>query len=240
MERLKEKVYCHSCRRKTNHGIIYEHTTYSKPSDPIQWQQRYGIIQCLGCDNVGFVVVYGDEEQWEIDEFGERVWYDTYTVYPEEPKQIGSDLASWNNIEARYFEKVPDFISELYNQVVSVYNLKSNLLCAIGLRTIIEAICKDVNVQDGYIYNEDGSIKEENGRQVRSSKLVGKINGLMEKQLITINQTDILHQVRELGNYAVHEIKNPTRSTLRKGIEVIEHILISIYEMDNLKVFAKK
>ena len=94
MGNISEKVYCRECNKKTNHSILEQDNSLMhfkiSSSDykyvDIQFEDNYYIVKCNGCDSISFLREYGDEEQWEIDEDGERYWYSTFTVYPEEPK----------------------------------------------------------------------------------------------------------------------------------------------------------
>ena len=42
------------------------------------------------------------------------------------------------------------------------------------------------------------------------------------------------------GNYAVHEIENPTRKPLHIGIEIIENILYNLYDLDKYNIAPEK
>ena len=144
-------------------------------------------------------------------------------------------------INKRDFSNVPEFLANLYSQVLDAYNSESYLLSAVGLRSIIEGICKDLNVTDGYCFDESGEIKLlKDGNQLRLTNLYGKINGLVEKGLIVAKQATVLHQVRELGNYAVHEIESPTRKALYLGVEIIENILYTLYDLEKYNIAPKK
>jgi hypothetical protein len=144
-------------------------------------------------------------------------------------------------IDTKKFESVPEFIYQIYEEVIKSYNSESVLLPAAGLRTIVEAICNDVKVVNGVIYDENDQMKtDKQNNPIRNNKIVGKINGLQEKAIITTSQRKVLHQVRELGNYAVHEIHFPKRRTVKLGIEIIENILENIYELGKYSIAPKK
>jgi hypothetical protein len=240
MKKLKEKVYCRECKNKTWHEIIQEHKDGSSPEDEYQWSANYYIVQCRGCDTLAFVREYSDEDHINYGEYDKMEWYNDYYVYPEPPVKE-NDTPKLKSIEPQILNEVPDFIYGLYNQVVQVFNLNYLILCAVGLRTIIEALCKDVGIVDGLIYDEQGNPRQDKkGNYIRSSRLVGRINGLVEKGFIAHRQAKVLHQVRELGNYAVHEVEEPTRRTLKQGIEIIELLLINVYELNKYDIAPKK
>ncbi|PAK33834.1 hypothetical protein CHI08_25980, partial [Peribacillus simplex] len=148
LNRLKERVYCSKCKQKTNHLIIYTHTEKSNNNDEIQWQEQHHVVQCAGCDTKAFVKQYGDEDTW-VYRGEERVWTDVFTVYPEEPI---SEPLPYYWLEKKEFRNVPETINQLYLQIIDVYNKGYLLLATIGIRTIIEAICLDVGIKQGYLY----------------------------------------------------------------------------------------
>ncbi|WP_340010804.1 DUF4145 domain-containing protein [Paenibacillus sp. FSL H7-0690] len=243
MEILSEKLYCKRCKRHTNHKVLsndnipLSYTISASGFDDYNFHDEYHIVQCMGCDNVCFANVYSGDDCQEVDEDG-YLFYDTvYTVYPEEPKPVAIKRIFY---QVSNFTNVPSFINQVYHEVVSSFNTEANLLPAVGLRTIVEAICKEVKVIDGFVYKEDGTqVVNKEGNPLRSDNLQGKINGLHEMGIITLPQRNILHQIRLLGNYAVHEIEFPKRKTIRLGIEIIEKTLENIYELDKYDLNIK-
>jgi hypothetical protein len=53
-----------------------------------------------------------------------------------------------------------------------------------------------------------------------------------------------LHELRFLGNKAIHELEVPSRNDLETAFEIIEHILADIYDLplksDKLKTKREK
>ncbi|MED5102454.1 DUF4145 domain-containing protein [Niallia circulans] len=236
IEKLDRKSYCHTCRRDTNHGIGYKHTEHSYDIDDIQWEESYMIIQCLGCDTISFAKELSDETMLYQNEFGQWVPDTAYYTYPEPPikkQELGAP-----DHEERIFDNVPDLINVLYSQIIYAFNKKSYLLTAVGLRMMLEGICKDLNITEGFVLKEDGTrvLSKDGTTEIRNNKLVGKINGLIENGIIVQKQADILHQIRELGNATVHELEIPKRKTIRLGIEIIENMMYNIYELDKYTI----
>ncbi|WP_267890335.1 DUF4145 domain-containing protein [Leptospira venezuelensis] len=100
------------------------------------------------------------------------------------------------------------------------------MLCAAGLRAMIEGVCADQKIKKGPVEEKD-----KNGQIVTKQKgnLEGKINGLTQENLLTEKQANILHQHRFLGNTALHRLKKPDKDKLKLAIEILEHILDAIY-----------
>lgn len=231
-----KKVYCQKCNIKTNYKVLRDYETGSNGGEELQWVHKFYIIQCLGCETIAFLTEYGDEDQWEFDEHTkQRNWYNEFTVYPEEPKK--ELYIPKENLAPKKFTDVTSYIYNIYIEVIKAYNSKSYFLSALGLRTIVEAICKDRNISDGYVLNDDGEKAiNQSGEIVRSTKLNGLINGLHENGHITFNQSSVLHQIRKLGNETTHEITFPRPNTILKGINVIEMILHEIYQLDKINI----
>lgn len=103
-------------------------------------------------------------------------------------------------------------------------------LAAGGLRAIVEAICSDKGVTDGPV-----DVKDKTGasQTIRRQNLQGKIAGMAEKGILASRQADVLHAHRFLGNDALHELELPDPSDLKVAIEIIEHTLVTIYELEH-------
>lgn len=244
MKLIEEKVYCKKCNRKTNHcvlekdNILLQHTISSNDFKDVDFGfvENFYIVKCNGCDNISFLKEYGDEDQWEYDNHGDRHWYYSYTVYPEEP----INTEDFHQIKKLY--KVPKFIKELYKEVVDSYNGKSLILCCVGLRMIIEGICKSQGIDKVGLTNRDGTPKLDNATGEVKYRFLGleeKINILLEKGLITQTQSRVLHQIREMGNQTAHEIAKQDRSIIKASLEILENQLFNIYELATIELFNR-
>ncbi|MBT2581756.1 DUF4145 domain-containing protein [Planococcus sp. ISL-109] len=234
MERFSAKVYCRKCKNRNHHGIIMSHSEKSEyPYDDFDWKHEYFIVQCLGCDTVAFVSEYGDESMIDLDPHGENRHFTDVIVYPEEPKV--EKKSRYEPHKPLDFRESPEAIQIMYSQIVSAFNMESYLLSAVGLRMLVEGICKDLGIQGGYVLDESGNkkLKEDSTDEVFSKRLEGKINGLVEKNVVVQSQANILHKIRGLGNSSAHELKQPTRRTLKLAIDILEKIIEQIYELDN-------
>ncbi|HDR7687588.1 hypothetical protein CN993_00805 [Bacillus thuringiensis] len=236
IERFHSQVYCQNCKGTKYHGIIQRHIEVSKgyPYD-FDWVTKYFILHCLGCDTVAFVKEYSDETMEAEDEYGNYEYFTDITVYPEEPNT--SKKMKVNPHKERRFENAPDLIKMMYSQVVSAFNISSYLLSAVGLRMIIEGICKDLNIKDGYTLDSSGDkVRNKEGHEKRSTSLDGKINGLVEKGVIVKKQADIIHQIRKLGNSSAHDLEVPSKTTIMLALEIIENMIYNIYEIDKYTI----
>ncbi|QHA92244.1 DUF4145 domain-containing protein [Bacillus sp. N1-1] len=237
MKELIERVYCSKCKGRTKHLIITSYEEQSEVGSDLQWHDNYYIVQCAGCDNKSFVRQYGDEDTWEYIK-DEREWKDIYTVYPEEPK-IETDEEIWKRkieklyfIQPKSFPNVPNNLNNLYNQTINAYNSQQNILCAAGLRTIIEGICNELGIKKGHIYEKNGSKKcNEKKEEIYTNNLAGRIFGLYEEEHIIFTHALLLQKIKNIGNSAVHDIVEPSIGTLKQTIDIINTILYNIYEL---------
>ena len=128
---------------------------------------------------------------------------------------------------------MPKILYDLYHQIIDSYNMRHNVLCASGLRTLIEGVCKELKVKKGHVYKEDGTIEieEKTGKEMYNSTLPARIFGLYEKGYIIFPQALILNKIKEIGNKAVHSMVSPETMDLREVIQVMEQILYVIYEL---------
>ena len=126
-------------------------------------------------------------------------------------------------LEADEIDNLPLIVKREYHETIGAYNANLKLSCAAALRATIDAIYSDKQIKGGQV-TKDGNA------QIRST-LEGKINGLHEKGVITLEQTNFLHETRFLGNDALHEYEVPTIDVLLAAIDIVEHMLISVYEI---------
>lgn len=230
------QVYCETCNRKTNHQEVAEpFERKSGIDDDIQWFEKFYIAKCRGCDTITFVKKYGDKDMWEENAFGDREYTYTYTVYHEAP------VDKQRHREKKYFKHVPDFIQDLYTEVIDAYNRNSLILCSVGQRMVIEAICKEKSIDIELLFNADGTPKLDNAGEQKSRFLTlsEKINKLQGSGYITPIQAEVLHQIKGLGNDAAHEITKHDDKIIGAALEVLESMLYSIYELAHLKLYKK-
>jgi len=110
----------------------------------------------------------------------------------------------------KYFENLPSKLKILYSEVIKSNNDGLHLLCAVGLRSLLEGVCAD--------------------KGVAGPNLQDKIDGM--KALLPENIVKNLHEFRFMGNKAVHELEAPKNFELSLALDVIEDILNFLYALD--------
>jgi hypothetical protein len=157
------------------------------------------IWSCGGCDEETFECLY----QTDLDANGK--WQEEHrTYYPERLQSAGGR-------QRKHFQMLSAKLNDLYAEVINSFNHGSMLLFTIGLRSLLEGICKDKGLTDG--------------------NLEHKINGLT-KFLPNVNVIEALHNFRFSGNAAAHDLDPLKPDDAQVAIEIIEDLLNFLYQLD--------
>lgn len=201
------QVPCIKCAGRTSHDVIasVDRGGY-EPDYDISWSHTYQIIRCKGCKSLSFRdasscsddYVQVDENQWELREeeklFPSRI---------EGRKDLGEDVIH-----------LPNDLRRIYLETAQALSNDSPVLVGIGLRAIVETVCKEKNASGGDLY--------------------AKINDMASKNVLTPASANILHKVRSLGNKAAHEVIPHTPKQLAVAMGVVEHMLKDVYILPKL------
>lgn len=190
----KKILFCNLCKTETNHICQSEHLRYREYEENYWEQNRYRLWICAGCESATLEVAYqdvgyGSEDNWDLDYFPKR----------EE-----------NDVKGKSFRKLPDKLNKIYRETIQAFNNNLNVLCAVGLRALIEGICED--------------------KGMKGNNLEVKIDGL--KSILPTNIVTNIHNFRFIGNTAIHELTPPEKHALRLAIEIVEDLLNFLYELD--------
>jgi hypothetical protein len=110
----------------------------------------------------------------------------------------------------KVFQKLPHQLQRAYIETINCFNDKSHLLCAAGLRALIEGVCKD--------------------KKIRGDDLEEKIDHMTD--ILPAEIVKNLHGFRFIGNDAVHKLVFPSEIELGLAIEVVEDILNFLYALN--------
>lgn len=193
---------CRACGRSTRHEILFQHIEDSTP-EIYHERETWQVVRCLGCDTAGFRKRYDDfENVWE-DHEGNVQHESEITAYPRVIR---------NHKKLRSLYYVPELIRRAYTQTLSAYSEHAFVLASIGLRATIEAVCNQLNLT--------------------GSSLEKRIDQLYKGGYVSNGDKKLLHAIRFLGNDAAHEIKEPKESELRVALEIVEHLLNSVFILE--------
>lgn len=190
----KKLLFCNHCKTETNHTCHSEYIRHREYEGHYWEENRYRLWVCAGCENATLEVAfqdvgYGSDDNWDIDYFPKRKEYD---------------------VSGKSFRKLPDKLNKIYRETIQAFNDSLNLLCAVGLRALIEGICDD--------------------KGIKGNNLEAKIDNL--KNILPSNIVTNIHNFRFIGNTAIHELTPPPNDVLRLAIEIVEDLLNFLYELD--------
>ncbi len=216
------RLVCAECKNRTNHKVLrsVRHSgggAIGNSEDSYWWEADYQIVQCLGCETCSFRSVSSNSE--EYDEDG-----------PAEFESIFPKRSLEGHATKDYFN-VPWNLRRVYRESIDSFNNGNLILCAAGVRALVEGLCKVHGVTDGPVETKKADGAESVKRQ---RDLQGKIHGLHEKGILTQRSANMLHEHRFLGNTSLHELTQPKPEDLLLAIQIIENVLDSLYEMPSM------
>lgn len=213
MEKQPEKIYthCNDCKKTTNHKVLYwkRFTKYDESvrenSAGYESHTDYMTIQCNGCEEISFVIrSIGALFADENDEIGH-----IDENFPNSEHELNVVLLSEDEQSS-----LPKILRNLYKEVEGAFKEESNILTGVGLRMLIEGICVE--------------------RNIKGKNLQEKIKNLNPAGLISANEIPILDKLRLIGNFSTHEIKSFSNEMLEYALEIINHILKTIYVLPKI------
>jgi hypothetical protein len=128
---------------------------------------------------------------------------------PEDPgDEIFPNPARGREPVSDYF-RLPAQLRRIYMETLKAIDANQTVLSGIGIRAIIETVCKDRNASGG--------------------NLETKIDDLVTQGVLTKAGAKLLHKLRIIGNKAAHEVKPHTSAELSLAIDVVNHLLLGVY-----------
>lgn len=193
---------CSSCGRETRHEVLFNHSVNAS-NEWFNEKDSWQVVSCMGCLTISFRKVHEDFDDIEENEFGVASHAVNSTSYPRVIK-------NYKGLNSTYY--LPTIIRKIYSQTTNAISEQSYLIASIGLRAIIEAVC--------------------NNLKISGSNLEKRIDQLCKAGHVSNSDKKRLHAIRFLGNDAAHELKEPQLSEIRIALEIIEHMLNTIYILE--------
>lgn len=174
---------------QTGPGEEFEDVVYEENYEYLLWV-------CCGCDTGTLGEAYNNTEMQNLKGL---YWESTY--YPKRKR---------HDLPCKHFYKLGPNLAKIYREVIACFNADAKILCAVGLRALLEGVCADKGIKDGTL-----------------EKKIGGLDTFLPKNIV-----DSLHGFRFMGNEAAHELQAPTEDDLRLAIEVMEDLLDFLYSLD--------
>ncbi|MDX1912599.1 MAG: DUF4145 domain-containing protein [Saprospiraceae bacterium] len=208
MERLPNKYVCLECMGLRHH-YLSSPVVRSEFDEDEKFVKDKFFIACCGCDTISNV------EELREDNTNDLV---SWEIFPPREESI---------IKLKKLKNTDDKIVKHYKRTIKHFNEpEGEVDCAANLRMLIEGICSFLKIEKGVI--------QKNGKVINSSTLEGKILGLAQKGYLIERIAETLHQLRFLGNEALHELEPPPREELHLGIRIIENVIDSLFEISHI------
>jgi hypothetical protein len=201
----EHELPCIKCTGKAAHKVLASADVHGDDSDSnhsFSWVIDNQIVQCLGCKTVSFRRASSNSEDVHpTSPDGDFEHTVDETLYPsrlEGIKGLGDDI-----------HYLPSNIRRIYDETLKALSNQSPVLAGIGLRALLETVCKEKNAT---------------GRD-----LLKKIDSLVSAGILTPAGAAILHKIRTLGNAAAHEMKPHSDKQLGLAMDIVEHLLKDVY-----------
>lgn len=191
---------CVKCTGKTTHSIPTVLKVIGDEGD-FDWMTHHQIVQCLGCKSVSYRVVSSNSEEYFHDHDGNTVYIEIEKLYP--PRLEGIKGLG----DAIHF--LPQKVRRIYEETLTALTNHTPVLAAIGLRALVETVCKEKEAEGGDLFK--------------------KLDSLVDKKVLTPVSASILHRIRTLGNDAAHEVKPHTDEQLGLAMDIVEHLLKDVF-----------
>lgn len=198
---------CSNCSGETVHKVLSSANVVGEFTQGTFWikcWEDYEIIQCQGCKLVSFRKNNRNTENTFIfrNETGdyEEDLSDNIELFP-------SRILGRQKLQQAVI--IPYKVRQIYEETHSAMSNSLFILTAIGIRALIEAVCKE---------------KSATGRNLQD-----KIDKLKNLGILTNDGAEILHSIRLLGNVAAHEVEPPTADMINAAFEIVESLLNNVY-----------
>ncbi|WP_063808518.1 DUF4145 domain-containing protein [Burkholderia cepacia] len=198
------QLLCADCRVVTRHKVLAKvESTYQEwvsDHNSVDTWLTHEIVVCGGCGDISVKKSTQFSEDWDVDDHGNPYYRVDIDIYPPR-SNVGNNL--------RTEKGLPESIINIYLESCRAFDLELYVMAGFGLRAIVETICKD--------------------KEVGGKNLFEKIDGMEKAGLITADGTKVLHQLRNMGNDAAHELKAHSKRELTAAFEVVEYVLKGVY-----------
>jgi hypothetical protein len=193
------KSDCRECCRLTNHEVMFEHSELLNV-DFYHEEDTWQVVRCLGCSTIGFRHQNDDYENVREGPSGEILHGIYVALYP-------SVIKNHRKLAGTHY--LPSIIQKIYQQTLTALSEKALVLASVRLRATIEATCSHLKVS--------------------GNTLEKRIDQLYKGGYVSNGDKNRLHAIRFLGNDAAHEIKEPSNSDILISLQIVEHMLNSVF-----------
>jgi hypothetical protein len=205
------QVNCHRCKSHTHHEILRSQSETGS-TEHIEWYRlELQIIRCKRCQNI-----YFKQSAWNS---GDTHPSGASAGDPPEEDRTARPISNERRASVDEWE-LPDRVRTLYRETLSGFNAMAMTLSATGLRSVVEAACLDQGCTD--------------------LTLELKIEALVAKGVFLKRDADYLRKHRFLGNEAVAGMDTPPREEFEIALQILEHLLTTLYVLPHLDLKLRR
>lgn len=200
---------CRTCKGETNHKILYskyqKNLLFEGEEDHAPVYEHY-YYMVVSCAGCEEISFLQriTADHW-IDEQGNDVIITT--SYP-------SDHAPFNFLRSDEEDQLPAMLRDLYEEIKTAFIHHSCISAGMCLRALIEALC--IN------------------QKIEGKNLEQKIKNLQQAGFITLAELPIIDKLRLIGNVSAHQIKAFPIDTLEYALDIVNHLLRSVYVLPKI------
>ncbi|MDQ9818412.1 DUF4145 domain-containing protein [Acinetobacter bereziniae] len=207
--RMQLPIYCLECKTEIKHEFLIG-LEAQKPIPYDILYSEYELLKCINCDSITFRVdqFTADDVVERADEYGELIMdrLSRPQYYPTRDKELANTTHVINLL--------PESIQETFNEVVIALNNNLEILSGLGLRTLLEQICKQ------FIQDDD---------------LGGILRKFEEEGYISTKQRYLLDDIRYIGNDAAHRAQSNSLRKHKLSLSILVNLiqlLFAYYKYD--------
>lgn len=201
---------CLRCDTETYHKVL-KSIDEVEQGDWGAYGESHQIVACLGCRTVSFRKEWGTDAIVGVDDDGKPEYESNEELYP-------SRVAGRKRIDHAY--ELPSGMRQVYEETHKAVCGKQPILAGIGIRAIVETVCKD--------------------KEAKGNSLQAKIDGLVELGVLTKEGAEILHQTRLYGNDSAHEANPISERNLGLLMDIAENLLVNVYVLPKRAVALRE
>jgi len=195
-----EPLSCHYCGRRTVHKVLFSLNSWSPPAAGREWLFQSQVTQCQGCQRPTFRTLTHFCDLPSASPQPNLVQQTLEHLYP--PRIEGK-------LRLDQEDCIPESIWRVYDETYDALSAELDLLAGIGIRALVEAVCKD--------------------RRASGSNLKERIRSLAGAGVLSEGQANTLQSLRIMGNRSAHEVAPQTVEELMAAMDIAEHLIVSVY-----------
>ncbi|WIN05187.1 MULTISPECIES: DUF4145 domain-containing protein [Pseudomonas] len=197
---MSRRLICETCKIDQKH-IVLTSVRKRDEYDLIFAITEYEVVQCQNCDDISFRKESSNSEEYHYDlELDRNVHYVDVAVYP---------YRTAGRFKLKGVSILPIKVKAAYEELIQALNGGQKILAGLGVRVLIEMICKDKKAEGENLYK--------------------KIDNLVSLGVLTPSGSYILHKLRSMGNDSAHDAHVSSADQLNLAMDVVDNLLDSVY-----------